>query len=536
MFSFTNVKKKNIYPIVIAAFLGWLAFYFLYAYLLNPSYDAWLLTAGPDQVQHYLGWLMYRQADWSWPLGLANNYAYPGGVAVTYTDSIPLLAIFFKLFSSILPFHFQYTGLWIMLCFVLQAVFSYLLLNNFLKNKLLSLLGSLFFILSPVMLFRLGGHFALGGHWLILAALWLCLTKEKLSKFWWPVLLVLSLLVHPYLLFMVFFLMLYQALNFFINKKISLQKFFSFIFINSIIVVFWAWAFALFQSDQSMAPGYGDFSLNLNALFNPMGWSRILPDQNIIAYQAEGFSYLGLGLLFLLFCSVIIFVFQKEKIFFIKKYYLLIIFSLLLTFLALSHVVAWGDHVLFTIPWPDYVLDNFFGLFRSSGRFFWPVYYLLILVSILLVNRLAHRWAVFVLVLALILQIYDLTPKLQSRSQEYQNKYFLAPANSNFIDYFSAYDHLSFVPVISHKYFSFLSFQAAKHGLTINDGYFARPPKNLEKNKAEEIINLNQGGLDSRTIYVFSRDADQFLKNINSQYHLIINFDNNIMLFPYFLQ
>ncbi len=532
-----TARKKLLGILSGAILLGLIAFFVIYGNLLNFTYDAWLLSAGPDQVQHYVGWLMYRQATWSWPIGIVSNYAYPGGVAISYTDSIPLLAIFFKLFSNFLPKVFQYTGLWIMLCFVLQAIFAYLLLNKFFNNIVLSILGSVFFILSPIMLFRMGGHFALAGHWLILAGLWLILVDDKLAWKAWLALLGLSLLVHPYLLFMIFFLLLYKIIDLFLIKKaLSLKKLLLFLLSALLWIFLLAYVFGLFTASQEVASGYGDFSMNLNALINPLGWSSVLSDRPLIPYQAEGFNYFGLGLLALLCLAIIKFVREKNKLYLLKKYYLLVLFCLGLIALSLSHVVAWDGHILFTINWPKFILDNFFGLFRSSGRFFWPVYYLLTLIAILSVKSWKFNKAVIILILALALQIYDLTPKIVAKHEEYQNKVFEPPENAQVFQNLSQYKHLSFLPVITHKYFAFFASEAAKNNLTINDGYFARPPKNLEDHKKQNIERVEEGLVDYQTIYIFSRDSNVLMKNLDLNKHLIVNFDNNIILFPYHKQ
>jgi hypothetical protein len=120
-------KQKNIISALIVGVLAFLVFASIYLETLDPRYNAWLLTAGPDPVQQYLGWTMYRFADWSFPIGLASNYGYPFGVAITFTDSIPLLAILFKIINGLLPQNFQYFGLWISFCFVMQGIFAYFL-------------------------------------------------------------------------------------------------------------------------------------------------------------------------------------------------------------------------------------------------------------------------------------------------------------------------------------------------------------------------------------------------------------------------
>ncbi len=528
-------RVKSIIALIIAATFGALAFFVIYPDLLDISYDAWLLTAGPDQIQYYTGWLMYRQAEWSWPLGMISSYAYPSGISISYTDSIPLLAIFFKLFTHWLPNVMQYTGLWILFCFILQGIFAYLLLENFFKNKVLSLLASIFFILSPIMLFRMGGHFALAGHWLILAAWWLFFAKDKLSWLAWLILSALALLVHPYLLLMVFFIALLKVSDLlFIKKTINFKKFILFITSLLATLFFLAFVLGLFQIEESSASGYGDFSMNLNALFNPSDWSGILANRPTIFHQAEGFNYLGLGIILLLLFALIKILREKNKLESLKNNWLLVSFSLLLTLLALSHIVVWDDQVLFKIKWPSYIIDHVFGIFRSSGRFFWPVYYLLMLGAILSVKKLRFNKAIIILSLALLVQVYDLSNKIIERSQEYQNKTYISPDNKIVAEYLPKYKHLSFLPVINHKYFSYFVSEAAENNLTINDGYFAREPKKMAENKQREIEQVAKGLLDRETVYVISRDIDGLMANINQADHLVIDFDNNLIIFPYY--
>jgi hypothetical protein len=49
-----------------------------------------------DILQHYAGWMFFRDSPWTWPLGLALNMGYPYGANISYTDSIPIVSIFFK--------------------------------------------------------------------------------------------------------------------------------------------------------------------------------------------------------------------------------------------------------------------------------------------------------------------------------------------------------------------------------------------------------------------------------------------------------
>ena len=96
---------------IVSILLGASSFLYVYGFnVLNTSYDDWLLI-DLDPPQHYIGWLFYRQSPWHFPIGLIDNLAYPYQFSMIYTDSIPILAVFFKAISFLLPDTFQYFGL-----------------------------------------------------------------------------------------------------------------------------------------------------------------------------------------------------------------------------------------------------------------------------------------------------------------------------------------------------------------------------------------------------------------------------------------
>ena len=72
--------------------------------VLDVSNIAWLQHGeiarnnyGGDNAQHYLGWVFFRNSDWTFPI-IGSNPAYGLELSnsIVYSDSIPLLAIFFK--------------------------------------------------------------------------------------------------------------------------------------------------------------------------------------------------------------------------------------------------------------------------------------------------------------------------------------------------------------------------------------------------------------------------------------------------------
>ena len=107
-------RKRKTILFISGGLIGLAIFISIYGVgIINPFSDS-LIYKGyieKDVAQHYAGWLLYRNSPWQFPLGVGENIAYPYGNAVTFTDSIPLFAIFFKIFKGILPRTFQYFGI-----------------------------------------------------------------------------------------------------------------------------------------------------------------------------------------------------------------------------------------------------------------------------------------------------------------------------------------------------------------------------------------------------------------------------------------
>ena len=142
---------------------------------LNPFNLDWLLTN--DQVGELIGWLEYKNSDFSFPLGNFEKSGL-GQSSIIYHGTVPLLAIFFKTFFSYFE-NFQYFSFWIFVCIYLQGFLSFLILKKFTDNNIICLIGSIFFIISPIFIYRIGLHLSLSAHWLILLYYLNHLTKNK---------------------------------------------------------------------------------------------------------------------------------------------------------------------------------------------------------------------------------------------------------------------------------------------------------------------------------------------------------------------
>ena len=97
--------------------------------LLNPSYIDYLSPG--DMETHWLGWLYFRHTPF-FQFPLLSNFSYGlenWSATIIHTDSLPIMALLFRPFSSYLPQLFQYFGYWIYLCFLFQGFCSYYLIN-----------------------------------------------------------------------------------------------------------------------------------------------------------------------------------------------------------------------------------------------------------------------------------------------------------------------------------------------------------------------------------------------------------------------
>jgi hypothetical protein len=269
---------------------------------LNPENLSWIFGRF-DPPQHYLGWVFYRYSPWSFPIGLNPNFGMDISSSIVYTDSIPIMAIFFKLLSPILPQVFQYFGIWLLLCFLLQAWFAWKIISLISSHFWVIFFGTGLLFFSPPMFWRLytpsGTQAALVAHFFILAALFLLLRKsQKRRIFYSTTLLSIAVLTHFYLFAIVGLLWLTDLLDRSISQKTltGRKAFYEIVMVTSVVLVC-AYQAGYFVISGSSAAywGYGFFKLNVLGPLDPSGWSYLLPNIPIPTSWGEGFNYLGLG-------------------------------------------------------------------------------------------------------------------------------------------------------------------------------------------------------------------------------------------------
>ncbi len=523
-------NKSNTNTLYAAAMLiGAFCFLAVYGFrVLNPLYDDWLLNRG-DLTQHYLGWCFFREGAWRFPFGLTDRLAYPDCSSVIFTDSIPLFAVFFKLLSPVLPQTFQYFGWWGLACFMLQGLFAAKILRELGVGKLQTLISSVFFILSPVVIEKMFRHTALGGHWIILAAIYLFVRHRKIytdvkrTALYWGLVGAYIGSVHMYLLPMCgAFLCGFVLCS--LLKKARLKTKISYLLPGA------AFGLGLFVCTYVLggfstradagSNDLGEFSFNLNGFFNAKGYSRFFPALSTYRDgQYEGFAYLGLGVYLLLAAALVYvvrlalkrvrFAQRKDKADFILYGTVVILMSVGLILFAASPEVTFGDKLLFVLT-DSSTLTHYWGMFRSSGRIVWPVCYLIMIGAVVCCDRLISqkRIAAAVLAVCVCVQMFDISGKLIAQHKTFAGAVtYESPLKSDVWTRLSKSGAFSHIVWVSHNIDNNGIMHIAKfaydNGLTMNNYYFARGI-NVNENTEKSLARK-----DADCIFIFRRDETQ---------------------------
>ncbi|MCL2869358.1 DUF6311 domain-containing protein [Candidatus Saccharibacteria bacterium] len=500
---------------------------------LNPTFIDWIFsTPAHDSAQHYFGWAFFKAEGWTWPPGAIKGLAYPFGQAIIFMDSIPLLAIIFKVLSPILPTTFQYFGLWTLACYMLMGGLSALCIRHFTKNPLITTIGAIFFVSTPLLIFRSFWHPALAGQWIVLAGIFLLLKHRLLSrnlkKFitYWTILMVVTTLIHPYFLPITGGLLVIALAIDHKNWRKTLLG-----LAVPIVTAFLAFYLAggLAVPDNAFGGGLESKAFHLDGFWNPQGFS-IFSHSNYPIYT-EGLAYLGLGILALAIFTAIVALVQKKHLFKpIKRKVWLPVTIVLAGFLlfALSPSIQFGDKTLFTVPWPQFVI-SIWNIFRACGRLVWPVYYLLMLGILVAYIRLSSKWRIWGVIILLIfagIQLADIT--LSPRARDRHNAIMAMQQESNtpkvlaLSPIVTTQKHLV---ILDGKFtgnmeeFPRMALTALYYNLTLNTGHFARYPSGLEDFQHQQIQNLKTGKADVWANLYMTTDAT-LIKSLANKYHI----------------
>lgn len=283
------------------------------------------------------------------------------------------------------------------------------------------------------------------------------------------------------------------------------------------LVVFVMWLLGYFMLGPSpVAPGgYG--RMNLLALFDSRGdWSRLIPGIPLYDFwDGDGFAYPGAGILFLLVLALVL-LFRKGNFRATPQVITpLVLMSVCLVFISVTNYVTFGPYLVLQFELPDWAI-RLYQVFRSPGRLFWPVYYLLSAVAVgFICLRIKTSLAASVLILALAIQLYDLS-KMAPRIHSYftqDGSWESSLVSPMWRELGVTYRKVLYVPPGNDSFdFIPLADFANRHRMSVNIGNFARYDLGKFKSHQEKLsLSINSGDFDPQAIYVF-KDFDYWLQ------------------------
>jgi len=426
----------------LAALIGLIlaAILFTPAVLLGTG-PFWNAPNYPDMQQHLSAARYFLHDSWRFPIFLTRLIMPPDGVSVVFLDVNPLLAFLAKVWFKLTGLTVNYFGPWIAICYALQgAAFLYLCRSLGLRGLLPAVVCAVIALSVPEFLYRYF-HLNLLGQFLITFQLGFYFRAVRGGRFramsWWALGLALTtILIHFYTFAMV--AGIYAALlgEYAFARRGEGRT----VLVHGAIFVVGTAALLAgsgYLHGAGGSTGFGYFSMNILSPFVPQD-SGVLPFMHDMidgtGGQYEGFNYLGLGILALFVIALVLW--RRDLWSLALRYRFLLLMMLAFTAFAISFNPMIGDIALLhpsghaaattaattaTVPAAPHPVGIgqkihdliFYPLqqFRSSGRFFWPVGYLMAAFGIVGVwRRMPGPMGLAVLGIAALLQFADAGP------------------------------------------------------------------------------------------------------------------------------
>ncbi|HJT96975.1 MAG TPA: DUF6311 domain-containing protein [Rhodanobacteraceae bacterium] len=472
-----------------------------------------------DPAKGEIGWFYYARDGWRFPVFDIGTYHDPEGGSIVLSDSLPLFALpakaIYKLVDSPDERPPIYTGIWVALCLVLQAVFASRLLRALgIRDFVAHVAGVALLCYLPIVMLRFG-QAALMAQFVLLFALegYVRAKRVGLTRRDWILQCALApfvLLVHPYLAAMCGCIVAATILDQWRERRIGfggVAAAFGSIATLALALMFVGGFFSAARGDFG---DYGLYSLNLLSPWVPFPQTRagmllgitelpVIPGTN----QWEGGAYLGLGVMLLGLLALPALADWRRNL---MRHAVLFAMLIAVLAFAISQRIGIGAREVATLPIPDFLLHAL-SQFRGSGRFVWIAVYAL---AAALIAAIAARYgdrARWILVAAALLEIVDVWPM--------QAGVRAASASSAP----GTIDRAAWTRLIAahRRIFVFPSFEcggifgrdvpgtkfreieidwiAAERNVPINSAYLARFTKDCAREHEDAIANFDQPGL-----------------------------------------
>ena len=549
---------KKVFGSLLAALFGLIfAKTTLPSFIFDPNSVNWLLQ-NRDPSQAFLGQVSFLSQPWHFPLGLNTLYNAPFGTSIVYTDSIPLWSFVLKLFGA--DPHLQYFGYYLLLCFALNGLLSFLVFFKLNRSLFDSLALSLFAILSPFLLWRFHEgtiHLTLLAHFTVWIAALLALPFKKRDEalslketLLWCGTFALGLSIH-------FYLFILQAFFFAIRLSVLSWKallknapILSFIPISVLAITECVGYFAI-PIQNTLTGGFGKFSMNVLSPISNYGFGLLSSFSPKNVDQQEGFVYIGLGLIALMIFTGIqkraeLKTETKELItesplaIYVFSVWVTICFSMRLsvanftlptgiTYLLYGLALAFLAKKLFKFRFIsgfilailiEVSLLGVSGLFRSSGRLSWILFDLILIAIAVLKPRV--QW----ILLFFTLQFFDLKPlvnEIDSHFSSTQN----TPASCEIDRSILAKTKQAKIAGLDLRYFPDCVYQLFLNQTPVGTLYTARDTVPTNEASAQALNELREHHPAQQTLYIFS-STEQLTEDNNKGKESGLISSNNI--------
>ena len=494
---------------------------------LAPWNYSWLYFKA-DGALTQLGFEFFRNAPWTqWPLTAVPQYVEGSHMIIPTENAVANLLG--KLVGVVFTGNFQFVGLWILMCFAFQGYFGVKLLSRFIDSQSAQICGSLFFVLSPALMFRVGvmNHYHLGAHWMILLALYLYFGCESRTQNW-SLLLFFAMLTSVYISAMLLVIFIAHRTKDSFQKR-KLRIFEVVLPLASAVFGFWVMGYL---SMRSSITGSNFFRLNAIAWLNPGysvdgSFSVILNNfgnarlRHIFSEEWEGFQYLGTVVIGGVLLGIVNLKNRGTLRNWREHAPVAVAAGGLIVFAYSNQIAVFQQELNYW--WPSQLLQ-LRQVFRGATRFGWPAYYLVTLFAIVQISRFcsAKKLKVGVFIAAALMLVEAAPGIAYVRSEISDSKAYLSSIQDATWSEV-ALDHSRVVvypnfdlqigevtgdsKVWLNRWFDLAKF-AVDNDMSTNFGYVPRPLTEYISEQDQRILNeLESGVLQPRTIYVLANES-----------------------------
>ena len=350
---------------------------------------------------------------------------------------------------------------------------------------------------------------------------------------WWAPLIVVTAFIHSYLLVMVGAIWASSILVRLIRgpNQARIVAVGHSVVILALVVATARW---LGVNAPMSTSSFGRFAMPLDALWNPgiKNFSTLLPvRQDNGGFWFEGFQYLGAGGLVLVAAAIVIgwSVRPRDGERAVEhQLWGLAPALIVLAILATLHMAL-----------PPSIMAAL-DLVRASGRLFWPVGYVLVLVAILAVYRLPAERAGLVLIAMIALQVVDLanmaaTIRAQNKDAESPRLYAMTtdPRWDQLIRQSRSIAFMSGDIARDLQLFQEISWRAAKIGRPINTAYAARASTATIRRLDAETAAFVRGDLVPGRLYVVMATSTLPSAAAKAAGSRVLKIDGRIVIAPF---